>query len=70
MELDQSCVQDRIFHSNLKPFWKRCVTKNVLYVSNLLVSVSKFGIDTTKNHWYRIVSVSHRFEKAGIVHPY
>ena len=46
--------------------------KNVLYDSNLLVSVSKFGIDTTKNRWYRIgiIPVSHRFEKAGIAHPY
>ena len=26
----------------------------VLYGSNLLVSISKFGIDTTKNRWYRI----------------
>ena len=26
--------------------------------SNLLVSVSKFGIDTTKNRWYRIGIVS------------
>ena len=25
---------------------------------NLLVSVSKFGIDTTKNRWYRIGIVS------------
>ena len=37
---------------------------------NLLVSVPKFGIDTTKI--VGIVSVSYRidFEKAGIVHPY
>ena len=69
MELDQgkiiNCVPDIIFHSTLKPFM--CHNKNVLYVSNLLVSVSKFGIDTTKNRWYH-VSVSYRFEKAGIAH--
>ena len=49
-----------------------CHNKNVLCNSNLPVSVSKFGIDTTKNRWYRIgiVSVSYRFEKAGIAHPY
>ena len=52
-----NCVPNRIFHS-------------CLYDSNLLVSVSKFGIDTTKNRWYRIgiVSVSYRFEKSGIAH--
>ena len=44
-----------------------CHNKNVLCDSNLLVSVSKFGIDTTKNRWYRIAS--YRFEKAGIAHP-
>ena len=33
-----------------------CRNKNVLYVSNLLVSVSTFGI--TKNRWYRIGVVS------------
>ena len=59
MELDQgkiiNFVQDRIFHSNLKPFGKDNVSqKDVLYVSNLLVSVSIFGMDTTKNRWYRI----------------
>ena len=42
--------------------------KNVLYGSNLLVSVSKFGIDTTKNQWYRIIS--YRYKKAAIAHPY
>ena len=70
MELDQgkiiNCVPDRIFLSTLKPFV--CHNKNVLYVSHLLVSASKFGIDTTKI--VGIVSVSYRFEKAGIAHPY
>ena len=42
--------------------------KNVLHGSNLLVSVSKFGIDTTKNQWYRIIS--YRYKKAAIAHPY
>ena len=32
----------------------------MLYDSNLLVSVSKFGIDTTKNRWCRIGIVSVR----------
>ena len=31
-----------------------CHNKTVLDISNLLVLVSKFGIDTTKNRWYRI----------------
>ena len=31
-----------------------CRNKIVLDGLNLLVSVSKFGIDTTKNRWYRI----------------
>ena len=44
----------------------------MLHDSNLLVLVSQFGIDTTKNRWYRIgiIPVSYRFEKAGIAHPY
>ena len=63
MELNQdkiiSCVPDRIYHSCAKPFWQflatiLCHNKTVLHGLNLLVSVSKFGIDTTKNHWYRI----------------
>ena len=37
-----------------------CHNKNVLYDSNLLVSVSKFGIGTAKNLWYRIGVVSIR----------
>ena len=55
MELDEdkiiNCTPERIFHICPKPFWKRyCVNG-----SNLLVSVPKFGIDTTKNPpWYRI----------------
>ena len=59
MELDEgkiiNCVPDRILHSRPKPFLQRyCVTK---------ISVSKFGIDTIKNRWYRIgiVSVSYRY---------
>ena len=44
-----------------------CHNKNALYDSNLLVSVSKFGIDTTKNRWYRIGIA--RIGKAGIAHP-
>ena len=35
-----------------------CHNKTVLDGLNLLVSVSKFGIDTTKNPWYRIGIVS------------
>ena len=63
MELDQSkiinCVLDRILHSCPKPFWQQyCVNKTVPDGLNLLVSVSKFGIDTTKNPWYRIGIVS------------
>ena len=54
MELDEgkiiNCVPDRILHSRPKPFLQRyCVTK---------ISVSKFGIDTIKNRWYRIGIVS------------
>ena len=60
-------VSDRIFHSNLKPFWKRCVATKMCY--------------TSQTYWYRyrylvslkivgIVSVSYRFKKAGIAHPY
>ena len=75
MELDQgkiiNFVQDRIFHSNLQPFGKdNVLQKNVLYVSNVLVSISIFGIDTTKNRWYRIgIGIDYRIEKAGIAHP-
>ena len=61
-----------------------CHTKNLLCNSNLLVSVSKFDIDKYRylvSYRYRnlasiplkivgIVSVSYRFEKAGITHPY
>ena len=60
MELDKgkiiNCVPDRILHSCPKPFLQRyCVTlKTVLDGLNLLVSLSKFGIVTTKNRWYRI----------------
>ena len=73
MELDQgkliNCVPDILFHSNLKPFWKRCVATKMCYRS--------------QTYWYRyrnlvsiplkivgIVSVSYRFEKAGVAHPY
>ena len=31
-----------------------CHNKTVLHGLNLLVSLSKFSIDTTKNRWYRI----------------
>ena len=64
MELDQgkiiNCVPDRILHSRPKPFFATilCHNKTVLYGFNLLVSVSKFGIATTKNRWYRIGTVS------------
>ena len=59
MELDQgkiiNCVPDRILHSCPKPFWQRyCVTIKLLDGLNLLVSVSKFGMDTSKNPWYGI----------------
>ena len=63
MELHQgkiiNCVPDRILHSCPKPSCQRyCVTiKQCLNGLNLLVSVSKFGINTTKNRWYRIASV-------------
>ena len=67
MELDEgkiiNCVPDRILHSRPKPFLQRyCHNKTVLDGLNLLVLVSKFGIDTT-------ISVSYRFKKAGIAHP-
>ena len=43
MKLDKGkiikCVPDRIFHSCLKPFWKRCVTVKMCY--------------TTQTYWYR-----------------
>ena len=73
MKLDKgkivNCVPDRIFHSCLKPFWKRsCAAIKLCYM--------------TETYWYRyqnlvsiplkivgIVSVSYRFEKAGIAHP-
>ena len=58
MELDQgkiiNCVSDRTLHSCPRPFWQRYCGLNLL----VSVSVSKFGIDTTKNRWYRIGIVS------------
>ena len=61
MELDQdkiiNCVPDRINFAQLSKtifVMVLCHNKTVLDSLNLLVSVSKFGIDTTKNPWYRI----------------
>ena len=60
IELDQgkiiTCVPDRIFSQSSKTIFATilCRNKTVLDGLNLLVSVSKFGIDTTKNRWYRI----------------
>ena len=60
MELDQgkiiNYVQERNFTVVQNHFGNDIVT--VLYGSNLLVSVSKFGIDTTKNPWYPIGIIS------------
>ena len=61
MELDQdkiiNCVPGRINFAQLsKTIFVMVLyhNKTVLDGWNLLVSVSKFGIDTTKNPWYRI----------------
>ena len=59
MDMDEKSsivFQDRIFHSCPKPFWQRywVTIKLVLDGLNILVSVSKCGIDITKNRWYRI----------------
>ena len=58
MELDQrklvNCVPDRILQlSKTILATILCHNKTVLDGLNLVVSVSKFGIDTTKNRWYR-----------------
>ena len=63
MELDEgkiiNCVPDRILQSSKIIFATiLCHNKTVLDGLNLLASVSKFGIDTTKNRWYRIGIVS------------
>ena len=63
IELDQgkivNCVPNRIFQSSKTIFATiLCRNKTVVDGLNLLVSVSKFGIDTTKNRWYRIGIVS------------
>ena len=48
------CVPDRIFQlSKTILATIMCHNKTVLDGLNLLVSISKFGIDTTKNHCYR-----------------
>ena len=57
------CVPSIVFHFpqlSKTILETMCHNKNVLYDSNLLVSVSKFGIDTTKNSWCRIGIVSIR----------
>ena len=55
-----NCVRDGILHSCVKTILATilCHNKTVLDGLNLVVSVSKFGIDTTKNRWYRIGIVS------------
>ena len=64
MELDEgkiiNCAPDRILQSSKIIFAMMilCHNRTVLDGLNLLVSVSKFGIDTTKNRWYRIGIVS------------
>ena len=50
-----NCFPDRILYCCPKRY---CLNKTVPDGLNLLVSVSKFGIDTTKNAWYRIGVVS------------
>ena len=70
MELDQgkiiNCVPDRILHKLSKTILATilCQNKTVLDRLRLLVSVS---IPLTI---LGIVSVSYRFKKAGIAHPY
>ena len=62
MELDQliKVKSSIVFHREFSQLSKTileaimCHNKIVLYGSNVLVSVSKFHIDTTKNPWYRI----------------
>ena len=44
---------------------KMCHNKTLLDGSYLMVSVLKFGIDTTENAWYRIGS--YPLKKAGII---
>ena len=64
MELDQgkiiNCVPDRTLHKLSKAILATilCHNKTMLNGLNLLVSVSKFGIDTIKNRYYRIGIVS------------
>ena len=64
MELDQGkiiiCVPHRILHKLSETILATilCHNKTMLNGLNLLVSLSKFGIDTTKNPRYRIGIVS------------
>ena len=45
---------EKILHSYPKSLTIICHKPCIARRSNLMVSVSKFGIDTTKNPWYRV----------------